>query len=308
MASLVTTTYTSTVTDASLRAATIGGESTIDVTRVISRNDGAAILIDQETSTMISEGHLPAIDLLYVATPLTGMTWEATARCRTVSLRQNGNKAVTASINYSTLWVQSPVGAATTVNLALPSSMEFSTRTRMTTVYRTGWSVAVSNTDASADIGGTNIAGGTQGMQMSVPQIVMRMRFTNDTSDVPMSEAATNLANYAGRLNADLFITDFGSGTGTSFPIGSVLCEGVTVQKTSHNFYDITFEFVADNWYHLEQVATFDAKGQVKLDTAAVAGPVEVKWKRMQRGTANFNAIYSGLTNLKKFTETGWWL
>jgi hypothetical protein len=307
MASLVTTTYTSTVTDASLRAATIGGESTIDVTKVISRNDGAAIVIDKETSTMISEGHLPAIDLLYVATPVTGMTWEATARCRTVSLRQNGNKAVTASINYSTLWVQSPVGAATTVNLALPSSMEFSTRTRMTTVYRTGWSVAVSNTDASADIGGTNIAGGTQGMQMSVPQIVMRMRFTNDTSDVPMSEAATNLANYAGRLNADTFITDFGSGTGTSFPIGSVLCEGVTVQKTSHNFYDITFEFVADNWYHLEQVATFDAKGQVKLDTAAVAGPVEVKWKRMQRGTANFNAIYSGLTNLKKFTETGWW-
>lgn len=308
MASLVTTTYTSTVTDASVRAATIGGESTIDVTRVISRNDGAAILIDQETSTMISEGHLPAIDLLYVATPLTGMTWEATARCRTVSLRQNGNKAVTASINYSTLWVQSPVGAATTVNLALPSSMEFSTRTRMTTVYRTGWTVAVSNTDASADIGGTNIAGGTQGMQMSVPQIVMRMRFTNDTSDVPMSEAATNLANYAGRLNADAFITDFGSGTGTSFPIGSVLCEGVTVQKTSHNFYDITFEFVADNWYHLEQVATFDAKGQVKLDTAASAGPVEVKWKRMQRGTANFNAIYSGIAALKKFTETGWWL
>jgi hypothetical protein len=308
MASHVTTNYTSTVTDCSLRAATIGGESTIDVTRVISRNDGAAIVVDTEMSTMISEGHLPAIDLLYVSTPVTGMTWEATARCRNVSLKQNGNKAVTASISYSTLWVQSPVGAATTVNLALPSSIEFMTRTRMTTVYRTGWSVAVSNTNASADIGGTNIAGGTQGITMSVPQIVMRMRFTNDSSDVPMSDAATNLSNYAGRLNSSTFITDFGGGSGTPFPEGSVLCEGVSIQKTAHEYYDITFEFVADNWYHLEQVATFDAKGQVKLDTSASAGAVEVKWKRMERGTANFNAIYSGITALKKFTETGWWM
>jgi hypothetical protein len=289
-----------------VKAATIGGESTIDVSKVISRNDGAAIVVDSEMSLMIDEGHLPAIDLLYQ--PVTSsMTWEQTAKCRSVSLRQDGNKAVTADINYSTMWVQSPVGDATTINLALPSSMEFTTRTRMTTVYRTGWSVAVSNTNASADIGGTNIAGGTQGMQMSVPQIVMRMRFTNDSYDVPMSSAATNLANYAGRLNDSAFITDFGGGTGTSFPAGSVLCEGVTVQKTSHEFYDITFEFVADNWYHLVQVPTFDAKGEVKLDTLASAGPVEVKWKRMERGTANFNAIYSGLTNLQKFTETGWW-
>jgi hypothetical protein len=36
-------------------------------------------------------------------------------------------------------------------------------------------------------------------------------------------------------------------------------------------------------------------------------GPSEVKWKRMTRLTADFNAIYSGDAVLTKLIEKGYW-
>jgi hypothetical protein len=108
---------------------------------------------------------------------------------------------------------------------------------------------------------------------------------------------ATTLANYMGKLNSAIFM---------GAPIGTVLCEGVSVSKTGAGteYYEVIFEFLYDFWAHHEQVPTCEPSGRPLLGST---GPSTVYWKRVARDSANFNAIYSGDAVLTNLIEKGYW-
>jgi len=271
-----------------IRTGEIGQPSTITHSIVITRTDRAVITIDTEILAIQTEGHVPYMNDPYFiptgsppSTPPTGMTWEQYARVRDISYQtENGCKAIVFTVTWSTYWITD--WAAATVSYVLPSRTDYVARLRTTNIYRTGWSVNPSNTNASADIGGTAVSNGTQPVGQAVAQIAMRVSFIADASVNSMLTVQSFYAGFLDKLNSATF---------AGFAIGSVLCEGVSVTKKSDafEFYEVTMEFLADNWWHLEQVCDSDEKGYPKLNNGT---PSVVKWKRVARATADFNDLF----------------
>jgi len=296
-----TDTFTYDTTEYTTKIGELGEESTIEATRIIRKKTGAQYInITTEEELMITEQVLPVRDQVFVpaGSVPAGMSWQQFARYRghTLTYAQN-QQAVIARMRWSTMYVTDPTSTETML-YALPSSVEYVARTRMSKLYRTGWSVSPpAGSDASADIGGTAIAGGFQGTDQPVGQVAIRMRFMQDASEVPMDTAAQNLTDYMGTINSHAF---------AGCAAGSLICEGVSVAKTgTMEYYEVTFEFLYDRWYHHEQVPTFAEDGNPKLN--ASLGPAEVKWKRLPRTSVDFNDIYAGDTQLQTITENGWW-
>jgi len=305
--------FTWNTTEYTITVGELGQESTIEATRIIRKLTGAQFVdILTEEVDLIAETVLPYQNQLFVeaadpdgagpdppALP-AGITWQQFARYRghTLTYAQN-QQAVIARMRWSTMYVVDPTyPEAAAEKYALPSSIEYVARTRMSKLYRTGWSVTPPPaSDASADIGGTAIAGGFQGTDQPVGQVAIRMRFMQDASAVPMDTAAQNLTDYMGTINSVAF---------AGCAAGSLICEGVSVAKTgTMEYYEVTFEFLFDRWYHHEQVPTFAEDGNPKLN--ASLGPAEVKWKRLPRTSVNFNDIYATNVQLQTITENGWW-
>ena len=188
--------------------------------------------------------------------------------------------------------------SSSSLRYQLPAMSEYTARQRTTKVYRTGWSTVPPPTlnISASEIGGTNVVGGSTAIDMLVPQISIRVRATQDSSVTSMLQATT-LANYMGKLNSVAFM---------GAAIGTVLCEGVSVSKTGAGteYYEVIFEFLYDFWAHHEQVPTCEPTGRPLQGST---GPSEVKWKRVGRDSADFNAIYSGDAVLKNLIEKGYW-
>ena len=300
-----TSNFEYTTTEYQTRVGSLGEESVIEATRIIRRkpvapgySDFINLVIDEEL--MITEEVLPLRDKVFEDTPPAGMSWQQFARYRGHTLTYaEDRKSVVARMRWSTMYVTDPTSDGTML-YALPSQVEYVARTRMSKIYRTGWSVSPpAGSDASADIGGTAIAGGFQGTDFPVGQVAIRMRFLQDASATSMIDAATVLTNYMGTRNSTSF---------AGCASGSLICEGVSVAKTGNGmeYYEVIFEFLYDRYYHHEQVPTFAEDGNPKMN--ASVGPAEVKWKRMPRDYADFNDIYAGDTQLKVITEKGYWL
>lgn len=291
-------TYAKTITGIDVRIGELGQPRTITQQITVRRLDGGFITIDTEIAAIQAEAHIPTINAQYTVTPPAGMTWESYARCRDVSYRtEAGSKAIVFTVVFSTLYVDDIASAS--LSYVLPSSTEYSARTRATNVYRTGWTVNPSNTNSTADIGGTSVSNGTQPVSIQVAQVQIRVRLTLDASVNDMLYAASGLSTYANKINSATF---------AGCVAGTLVCEGVTVQKSStgFEFYEAIFEFLYDPFFHLEQVCDSDEKGYPKLGTGGV--PAVVKWKRPARTTADFNAIFGADTAWKTRTIEGWWL
>jgi len=297
-----TTTFTYDTTEYTTQIGELGEESTIEATRIIRKKTGAQYInITTEEELMITEQVLPVRDQVFVpaGSVPAGMSWQQFARYRghTLTYAQN-QQAVIARMRWSTMYVTDPTSTSTML-YALPSQVEYVARTRMSKIYRTGWTVSPpAASDASADIAGTAIAGGFQGTDFPVGQVAIRMRFLQDASATSMIDSATVLTNYMGTRNSLTF---------AGCAAGSLICEGVSVAKTGNGmeYYEVIFEFLYDRYYHHEQVPTFAEDGNPKMN--ASVGPAEVKWKRLPRTAVDFNLIYAGDTQLKLITETGWW-
>lgn len=296
--------YTRNIIDVSVRAGELGQPNEMTWVAVVSRVDRAFIALDQEILAMQNEGAIPAINAQYVTgtVPAT-MLWERYTRCRSISYQQvDGGRAIRFTILWSTYWAQDQ--GTTSLEFVLPAQTDYLTRTRVSNIYRTGWTVNPSNTNASADIGGTSITQGSLAKGEDVAQIVMRLRMFADATLDPISNTATKLASYVNNLNSATF---------AGFPIGSVLCEGVTVNKqaTGFEFYEIIFEFLVDNWYFLDQVADTDEKGYPILNSSQA--PKVVKWKRVARSSTDFNGIFGTLPlaggDIRRRDRAlkGWW-
>jgi hypothetical protein len=288
--------YQRDITSKTSNAGPYGSESTIDVVCTVYRTDGATIDITSEAEQMITDKVFTAREASWGT--VAGFSWEQFCNCRSYTLSQVSGKLIKVSMHFSTLYFVDPTSSGT-IKYQLPAMSEYTARQRTTKVYRTAWSVVpppLSN--ASADIGGTNVVGGSTAIDMLVPQISIRVRATQDSSVTSMLQATT-LANYMGKLNSVAFM---------GAPIGTVLCEGVSVSKTGAGteYYEVIFEFLYDFWAHHEQVPTCEPTGRPLQGST---GPSEVKWKRVARDSANFNDIYGSPADpvLKNLIEKGYW-
>lgn len=289
--------YTATTVSIETRAGELGQPRTITVIRHVRRNDGAFINMDTEIAAMQAEGHVPYMNAAYAPTPPTGMTWERYALCRDINYRtDNASRVITFTLMFSTLWMEDR--GAETLTYVLPSSTEYVARTRATNIYRTGWTVQPSNTNASADIGGTAVSNGTQPVSIQVAQVQMRVRLTLDASVNDMLYATTGLSTYINKINTAAF---------AGCAAGTLICEGVSAAKTSagYEFYEVIFEFLFDPFFHLEQVCDTDEKGYPRIASNV---PSIVKWKRPARTGIDFNNIFNADTGWQRRTLEGWWL
>lgn len=285
-------------TSLATRTAQLGGESEVTEERTIVRTDNAVIDILTEEEALVDAGILRVPDEPYALSPPVGMSWVQFTRYRGHTLEYAQDKfTVIARMRWSTMYVVDP-RSTTSVLYALPAQVDYVGRSRNTKVYRTGWSVAPpAGSDASADITGTAVAGGFQGKDWIVSQVAIRMRFAQDSSSVGMDTAATTLSNYIGTTNSATFL---------GFPANSLICEGLSMSKTGNGteWYEVTFEFLYDKWYHHEQIATSAEDGNPRITSS---GPAEVKWKRLPRTSTDFNNIYGGDALLRDLAENGWW-
>jgi len=287
--------YQRDITSKTSNAGPYGSESTIDVVCTVYRTDGATIDITSEAEQMITDKVFTAREASWGT--VAGFSWEQFCNCRSYTLSQVSGKLIKVSMHFSTLYFVDPTSTGT-IKYQLPAMSEYTARQRTTKVYRTGWSTVPPPTlnISASEIGGTNVVGGSTAIDMLVPQISIRVRATQDSSVTSMLQATT-LANYMGKLNSVAFM---------GAPIGTVLCEGVSVSKTGAGteYYEVIFEFLYDFWAHHEQVPTCEPSGRPLLGST---GPSTVYWKRVARDSADFNLIYSGDVVLKNLIEKGYW-
>ena len=287
--------YRRDITSKTSNAGPYGSESTIDVVCTVYREDGATIDITSEAEAMITENVFTAREASWGT--VAGYSWEQFCNCRSYTLSQVSGKLIKVSMHFSTLYFVDPTSSGT-LRYQLPAMSEYTARQRTTKVYRTGWSTPPPPTlnVSASEIGGSNVVGGSTAIDMLVPQVSIRVRATQDSSVTSMLQATT-LANYMGKLNSVAFM---------GAPIGTVLCEGVSVSKTGAGteYYEVIFEFLYDFWAHHEQVPTCTPDGRPSLGST---GPSTVYWKRVGRDSADFNAIYSSDAVLKNLIEKGYW-
>lgn len=291
---LVTATYTRYTLGLQYTHAEIGGQFQAVARYRIVRNDGAYCDFDTEMVQMYNENVLPKIaSAPYTTAP--GMNQFLRVRSIAVEQMADGlGTGVVVNVQLSTMYARN---RDTLTEVDLPSSWEYNAVTRATPIYRKSWTTAPpQNLDESAtDIGGTPFAGGQVTRSQMITQVRARLRLVADATVDSMQNAATKLTTYQGKTNSAVFST---------FPINSLVCEGVNIGKLDGEFYQIIFDFLFDPWYHHEQLATVDVDGRIKLTSGV---PTEVKWKRQVRTATDFNAIWNANTRLKNLTEKGYY-
>lgn len=265
---------------------------------------GAVIGWDSsDYALMVTEGVIPVVGQ-------DRLSWNAptyppcdfpqeTMRCRSVDIQSMKTGDIRVVINWQTMYSVKPssVGTATVV-WELPSSTEWQGATRTMKAWRRTWATNPPPTSDSTagDIAGFNYNGKIEGVDIQVPQIRVRMKFTLDASVTPMITQYQQVVDYIGKINSDVFL---------DFPVGSLVCEGITMGKVQHEYYELIFEFLFDSFYHHSQVPKTEFDGQIEEDSLGNAKTV--KWERQTRATAPFNNIWAGNTELQALVENGYW-
>ena len=278
------------------RAVALGGESEINLVRIIKKIDGSALNPVTEYEAMVTDGALPIIDFDEYG---VGSSWQQFCRARSIQVQQLENgKAVQASISFRTKYIISPCSTESPITM-LPAQFSFVTASRNLKLHRISWTTNPLTTSGNitGDIGGTSVTGADGFESVQIGQVRIRLRATQDASVVPVTTAATSLTNYSNTINNAAFC---------GFPAYSLICEGVNIEKEQGSeFYEVIFEFLYDKFFHFSQVATIDADGRPKMTTGGQLS--EVKWIRLPRTATDFNNIYAGDTALQTYAENGWW-
>jgi hypothetical protein len=294
-----TTTFNYEMKSHEAQAGEYGEESRITQVRHIWRKDLAAYQIDTDSLTAENEGALPRRgDLGYASG--TGITWQQFVRFRgyTVRMLPNGTGAEY-TLTWTTRYALTLHGASPpTLYYALKGGVSFASQNRSIRLYRTGWTTnppAALDTTA-ADIGGTNLQGGQDAPAVMVSQNRFRVTLEQDSTVVTMQAAAVQVSSYQNYTNSASFM---------GFTARSVLCEGVHVNPVKDEFYEVSFDFLYDPFFHHEQVPLLDTDGRPLRNNNGVS---DVRWKRYPYQTVDFNLIYGGSTPLKDLTERGYGL
>lgn len=295
--SITTTTYTYYTTALQATYGELGVPTTYVQRSVIVRNDGAVINFDVELPTLISELVLPKM-----GDPAAGSGLAQTALCRGYSVTQGPSNQVIVETRYDTQYTINPSSGAFGSRWDLPFNVSFQTVQRSMMAYRQSWTT---NPPAGADSTGSDIGGvpflsAQNGVAQTVAQTRLRLQFTQDAEVVSIVTAAANLTNYANKISNATFM---------GMASGYVICEGVSIVRTTHEYYLVSFDFLFDPYAHHSQVAELDGDGKVK--TATVGGvanaAADVRWKRLARTATDFNNIFAGDATLKALVEKGYW-
>jgi hypothetical protein len=276
-----------------------GSEATYRLMRRVRRKNGNAIDLFNDIDRMVVQGVLPQpMQRLTTNTPsITRRTYD-TMRCAefTYSLDAKG-LTLTANLLYTSPYF---VDGVVSSSLILPSSSSYQTVTRIAKVYRTGWATDPPLTaDTTTDIGGTAMQGAGATATMLVPQVRFRITTTQDASVSAnyMNTIANGLAAFIGTRNSSSF---------GPFATGSLVCEGINITQTRMPYYEVTADYLYDDWGHHEQVAQVGADGRPNFTSGNLSS---VFWKRPTLLTSDFNLIFGSPTPVVAFqnrTIRGW--
>lgn len=285
-----------------------GASTVVEVYRVKKRTDPAGPIIapgeivkwtSDDYQLMIDEGVIPKLgqDLLSWS-PVASSDFPAeTMRCRSVDFQTETTGDLRVICTFNTLYSVKPSTVNNTPYWGMPSSMEWQGSARTMPAWRKSWTTAPpAGADTTTDIGGSSYDGKLQGVPLQVSQIRIRVKFTLDSSVTKMMDQYNAVASYIGKINSDTFLL---------FPAGSVICESITMGKIQHEYYELIFEFLWDEFKHHDQVPKTEPDGSVEIDSTGNAK--EVYWQRVNRTSAPFNNIWNSDLQLKDLVETGHW-
>ncbi len=276
-----------------------GSEATYRLVRRVKRRNNNAIDLVNDIDRMVVQGVLPQpMQRLTTNVPaITRRTFD-TMRCAEFGYSVDAaGFTLTANILYTTPYF---VDGVVSTSLILPSSSSYQTVTRIAKVYRTGWATDPPLTaDTTTDIGGTAIQGAGATATMLVPQVRFRITVTQDASVSAnyMNTIANGLAAFIGTRNS----ASFGP-----FATGSLVCEGINITQTRMPYYDVTADYLYDDWGHHEQVAETGIDGRPNYSAGNLAA---VRWKRPTLLSSDFNLIFGSPTPNTQFqnrTIRGW--
>lgn len=129
-------------------------------------------------------------------------------------------------------------------------------------------SVHAAGSQTNTDIGGRPIDGG--GKEGSVLRLQTVMRFTEVMTGTSLASSLATYHGYTGNRNSATF---YGASA------GQVLMGPVRTQRIALNLFNVHFEFIWDNWYHLQQQAMHDGSGEIVLSNAATMGGMSNNYK-----------------------------
>lgn len=168
-----------------------------------------------------------------------------------------------------------------------------STQSRRVEMYRT-------DEPATAGAAGTTISGSNYAdkegkpQHRDVAQVVITVQFLWNTAETGVGYP--NLANGAAetkKRNTSAWI---------GFPAGSVLFDGISVDPDEDEYVRLTYTFIYDRWYHLEQQPELDPEQRVELNASGNAETV--KWFQPYPNTYDFAELF-GAYELA-WLEDGW--
>jgi hypothetical protein len=319
--STVTATYESWFRESVERYNDLASTQEIIQTYIIRRIDDTVVNYNgDDLNKMIVEGVIPAVGDLYIdwdAASLKGM-WQPLARCRSIDFTTIDTVGrVQAVITWTCMAATDPktityLGSnaydpTKNVNY-LPASMEYQASLRTTKVWKTGWTTQPPGVNASnapvdittADIGGTTVKELETGLEYVVPQNRLRLRIVRDATVSKMVDQWDVVKTYIGKIHG---------GTANKFFLfdpGTIICEGVSMIKLDHEYYEVIFDFLWDAFNHHDQVVTFEAWGDPKLQGNTL-NLERVDWQRLPRAAVNFNDIFTLEPELLKIIERGYW-
>jgi hypothetical protein len=245
-----------------------------------------------------------------------GGMWASEARLRDYSLIQGELGTLTLQCRFSTMYQKVPVICTLTYaedTLVLPTSVESTTTFRQVMMFRDvnqappndGVIAPYDQDYSAADIAGVANTPGTfnssvtyPGMPYDVPQLRIRIRLTQDTTNTVegITDSMQQFLVCAGMRNSETFL---------GLEAGKIWCDGVAFQPLKDNFYEVVFDFVIDQFWEHSQVADQNGDGTPTFDEFGKAETV--LWIRPVRQAVDFNEVFNGNLQVWENIQEGWW-
>ena len=240
-------------------------------------------------------------------------SWHKYARCRGYNLTPLPDGRLQVVTAWSTYYTANPTSVvAHTPFVMLPSSIESQSGTRITELFRTGWTTPpLATVDVSvSDIGGTSTQN-TKGTPSNVSVTKVRLRLIKDATVEDMGGALIYFTlNMVGARHKD----PVSASAFLGFPTGALYCEGINMVKLEGEFYEVIADFVYDQYYEHDQLPLIDPEGD-PIPNAAGNNWQDVRWSRVERPDFDFNEIFYNTlspvvknTNTQAHVEKGYWI
>lgn len=295
----------------------LGGQNEISETFVVEKKGSTTsthteVQFDRaDFKLMVDDVVLPDIGMLYGTwnpDATNTKSWHQYARCRGYTITPLPDGRVQVVTQWSTQYTANPASVvAGTPFMILPCSIEMSTQTRVTELYRQNYTTQpLANVDKSAsDIGGTATAK-KAGIPIEVNQNRIRVRIVKDATVEDMDVALFYFANaMIGKKNDATFL---------GYGAEELVCQGVTAIKLEGEFYEMTWDLLYDEFYEHDQVPEFDNQGAPVLD-ATGTNFADVRWNRKDRDDFDFEEIFFDTlaptvknTDMLAHIEKGYWV